>query len=83
VFHLIRSDELPASQTRTVEFQGEPYGAGISFLLVDNEPGQGPDLHRHPYAETWVVRSGRGRHTGSASSARIACRSSASTRRDA
>jgi mannose-6-phosphate isomerase-like protein (cupin superfamily) len=28
-------------------------------LLVDNEPGQGPGLHRHPYSETWVVRAGR------------------------
>jgi mannose-6-phosphate isomerase-like protein (cupin superfamily) len=59
VFHVIRKNELPPSPSRTVEFQGEPYNAGISFLLVDNEPGQGPDLHVHPYAETWVVRSGR------------------------
>jgi mannose-6-phosphate isomerase-like protein (cupin superfamily) len=59
VFHVIRRDELPPASNRTVEFQGEPYGAGISFLLVDNEPGQGPALHVHPYPETWVVRRGR------------------------
>ena len=59
MFHVIRRDELPRNRNRTVEFEGEPYGAGISFFLVDNEPGQGPDLHLHPYPETWVVRSGR------------------------
>lgn len=58
-FHVIRSAELPPSSNRSVQFEGDPYRAGISFFLVDNEPGQGPKLHRHPYAETWVVRSGR------------------------
>jgi mannose-6-phosphate isomerase-like protein (cupin superfamily) len=59
MFHVIRREELPPSPNRTVEFEGEPYRAGISFFLVDNEPGQGPGLHLHPYAETWVIRSGR------------------------
>jgi mannose-6-phosphate isomerase-like protein (cupin superfamily) len=26
---------------------------------VDNQPGQGPGLHWHPYPETWVVLEGR------------------------
>jgi mannose-6-phosphate isomerase-like protein (cupin superfamily) len=59
MFHVIRREALPPSPNRTVEFQGEAYSAGISFLLVDNEPGQGPALHKHPYAETWIVRAGR------------------------
>jgi mannose-6-phosphate isomerase-like protein (cupin superfamily) len=59
MFHVIRQEEIPPSPNRTVEFQGAAYGAGISFLLVDNEPGQGPGLHRHSYPETWVVRAGR------------------------
>jgi mannose-6-phosphate isomerase-like protein (cupin superfamily) len=59
MFHVIRRDELPPSPNRTVQFEGEPYRAGISFFLVDNEPGQGAGLHLHPYSETWVVRSGR------------------------
>jgi mannose-6-phosphate isomerase-like protein (cupin superfamily) len=63
MFHVIRRDELPPSPNRTVQFEGEPYGAGISFFLVDNAPGQGPGLHLHPYSETWVVRSGRARIT--------------------
>lgn len=59
MFHVIRREELTPSPNRTVEFEGEPYGAGISVILVDNEPGQGPGLHRHSYPETWIVRSGR------------------------
>ncbi len=46
-----------------MRFEGEPYGGGVSFFLINNEPGAGPDLHRHPYSETWIVRSGRGRFT--------------------
>ena len=35
----------------------------MSFFLVYNEPGAGPDLHRHPYAETWILRAGKARFT--------------------
>ena len=59
MFHVIRRTELPPSPNRTVQLEGEPYKAGISLILVDNEPGQGPALHLHPYAETWVLRRGR------------------------
>lgn len=59
MFHVIRRDEAHVNSNRTVQFEGEPYGAGISFFLVSNEPGQGPALHVHPYPETWVVRAGR------------------------
>jgi mannose-6-phosphate isomerase-like protein (cupin superfamily) len=45
----------------TALFEGEPYRAGVSFFLVDAAPGAGPPLHRHPYPETWVIRSGRAR----------------------
>ena len=45
--------------TRTVRFEGGLYGAGVSFFLVDNEPGQGPELHTHPYPEIFTVISGR------------------------
>ena len=44
-------------------FEGEPHGSGVSFFHVNNEPGEGPDLHKHPYSETWIVRSGRARIT--------------------
>ncbi|MGH3035573.1 MAG: cupin domain-containing protein [Gaiellaceae bacterium] len=56
---VIRAGELTPSPGGTVTFEGEPYGSGVSFFLVNNEPGNGPDLHKHPYSETWIVRSGR------------------------
>ncbi|WP_306371105.1 cupin domain-containing protein [Nocardiopsis sp. CC223A] len=43
---------------RTGLFEGRRYGSGITFFLVDNDPGQGPGLHRHPYTETWTVLEG-------------------------
>ena len=57
--HVIRKVHPPEGP-RSAQFEGASCGAGISFFLVDNEPGQGPDPHRHPYAETWIVRSGHG-----------------------
>lgn len=60
---VIRSGKLPPSPGGTVTFEGEPYGSGVSFFLVHNEPGAGPDLHKHPYSETWIVRAGKARFT--------------------
>ncbi len=63
MYRVIRSGELQPSPGGTVKFEGEPYGSAISFFHVNNEPGAGPDLHRHPYSETWIVRSGKARIT--------------------
>jgi len=63
MYSVIRSGELPPSPGGTVKFEGEPYGSGVSFFLVNNEPGAGPDLHKHPYSETWIVRAGKARIT--------------------
>lgn len=60
---VIREGEIARSPGGTLTFEGEPYGSGVSFFLVYNEPGFGPDLHRHPYSETWIVRSGKARFT--------------------
>ena len=46
-----------------MRFEGEGHGSEVSFFLVNNQPGDGPDLHRHPYSETWIVRSGKARFT--------------------
>jgi len=52
-------DFIPArSSSRTARFDGGPHGAEASFFAVDNDPGQGPGLHWHPYSETWLVISG-------------------------
>ena len=58
MFKAVHTRDLTAQGSRTAKFEGEPYGAGISFFLVNNDPGQGPGLHRHPYDETWIVLSG-------------------------
>lgn len=47
----------------TVRFEGEAYGSCVSFFLVNNKPGMGPDLHKHPYSETWIGRGGNARIT--------------------
>jgi mannose-6-phosphate isomerase-like protein (cupin superfamily) len=60
---VIRSGELEPSASGTVTFVGEEHGSGVSFFLVDNVPGAGPDLHVHPYSETWIVHRGRARFT--------------------
>ena len=59
MYKVIPPDEQERMPSGTVRFEGNDHGSGISMFLVDNEPGEGPDLHRHPYSETWVVRSGR------------------------
>jgi mannose-6-phosphate isomerase-like protein (cupin superfamily) len=59
MFHLLRAADRPPTASRTIKFEGAQYGTDISFFSVDNEPGQGPALHTHPYAETWIVKSGR------------------------
>src|SRR5262249_53742083 len=63
MYRLVRSGELQPSPEGTVTFEGESYGSGVSCYLVNNEPGAGPNLHMHPYTETWIVRSGRARIT--------------------
>jgi mannose-6-phosphate isomerase-like protein (cupin superfamily) len=42
------------------EFVGGDYGdVPFSVILVHSKPGVGPRLHRHPYAEVFVVESGQ------------------------
>lgn len=57
--HILRAADRVASKSRTIKFEGAACGTPISFFAVDNDPGEGPVLHTHPYAETWVVRRGR------------------------
>jgi mannose-6-phosphate isomerase-like protein (cupin superfamily) len=42
------------------EFVGAEHG-GVPFsvILVHSRPGVGPKVHRHPYAEVFIVESGR------------------------
>jgi len=41
------------------EFVGAEHGdVPFSIILVHSEPGVGPKVHRHPYAEVFIVESG-------------------------
>ena len=60
---VIDSDQLQVVGA-TREFEGCRHGdVGLSFILVSGAPGSGPRLHRHPYAEVFVVQSGRATFT--------------------
>jgi mannose-6-phosphate isomerase-like protein (cupin superfamily) len=53
--YVLRRDELPTAN----EFEGVDHGdINVSFLLVDAGPGDGPALHRHGYAEVFIVLEG-------------------------
>jgi mannose-6-phosphate isomerase-like protein (cupin superfamily) len=46
------------------ELQCGPYGANVSIIFnILRKPGGGPRLHQHPYAETFIIRSGIGLFT--------------------
>ncbi len=55
---LIRLDDLP-HESHSHEFVGADHeNAPFSVILVHSQPGQGPRMHRHPYAEVFIVESG-------------------------
>ncbi|KZE94790.1 hypothetical protein AVP42_00717 [Agromyces sp. NDB4Y10] len=58
---LVPAETLRIGTGRTRRFVGREHGAGVSYFFVDNDPGQGPGLHWHPYPETWVVLEGTAR----------------------
>ena len=63
-YSVIRSGELERSPRGTVAFEGEGYGSEVSMYLIQYHlVGNGPGLHKHPYAETWIVRDGNARFT--------------------
>lgn len=44
-------------------FDGIDHSAPVSFFLLHTKPGEGPELHRHPYAETFIVQEGEAEFT--------------------
>lgn len=61
---MVRRHRHPApGQRRTVRMEGREFGSPVSLFLVDAEPGQGSEMHIHPYAETWVIRKGEAEFT--------------------
>jgi mannose-6-phosphate isomerase-like protein (cupin superfamily) len=56
---IIEFDDLPHTR-HAHEFVGADHGdVPVSLILVHSGPGAGPALHRHPYAELFVVESGQ------------------------
>lgn len=51
-------DNLRLPGSATALYEGRGHGAGVSLFCVDARPGTGPNLHWHPYTETWVVLEG-------------------------
>ena len=55
---LIPHGTLPGSERADV-FNGHEHGnVPVSMFLVHNQPGDGPELHRHPYPEIFVLHAG-------------------------
>ena len=50
---------LPGSEEAR-DFVGADHGAELTLILINAPPGHGPNLHRHPYEEIFVVQDGRG-----------------------
>ena len=59
MFQVLQRRDQRKGKIATVEFEGNVYGAGVSFFLGNLKPGQGPGLHQHPYDETCIVLSGQ------------------------
>ena len=60
---VIMRDDLPSSG-HSHELEGYRHGdAPASLIFFDGPPGSGPRLHRHPYAEIFVVEEGQATFT--------------------
>ena len=56
--YVISNDELPNNGS-VYRFEGFLYGdVDVSFFRSETPPGQGPELHAHPYEEAFVVQEG-------------------------
>ncbi len=54
-----RPDGRLGGEDWTDDYQQLPGSAGVSLILEStSRAGVGPRLHRHPYAETFVIRRG-------------------------
>ena len=56
---LIRPSELPGPPDGRSLVGADHGGLPVSLFLVHVPPGSGPELHRHPYTEIFVVDTGQ------------------------
>ncbi len=67
--HLIERDELPVfpvgpAGSRASIFHGAPHQfPGVSLMLAELQPGEGPALHRHAYDEAFAIGEGHAAFT--------------------
>ena len=59
---VLRQEQLPWSAIAH-ELVGADHDLDITLLFIDAEPGRGPALHRHPYAEIFIVQAGEATFT--------------------
>lgn len=55
---VVAAGDIRIGAGRSRRFIGAEHGAAVSYFFVENQPGEGPGLHWHPYPETWVVIEG-------------------------
>ncbi|GAA2945938.1 hypothetical protein GCM10010458_34220 [Microbacterium luteolum] len=60
---IVAAADIRIGTGRSRRFVGAEHGAAVSYFYVENQPGEGPGLHWHPYPETWVVLEGTARIT--------------------
>jgi mannose-6-phosphate isomerase-like protein (cupin superfamily) len=60
---IVAAADIRIGTGRSRKFVGAEHGAAVSYFFVENQPGEGPGLHWHPYPETWVVLEGTARIT--------------------
>jgi mannose-6-phosphate isomerase-like protein (cupin superfamily) len=58
---VIPTEDLRLSATAALFEGGDD--APLSIFVTENERGQGPSLHLHPYPEVFVVQTGTGAFT--------------------
>lgn len=67
---LTQSDLTPSDFAH--EFVGDEHGGvPACVIFVDAEPGQGPALHEHPYAELFFILEGEARFTDGSSERQV------------
>jgi mannose-6-phosphate isomerase-like protein (cupin superfamily) len=59
----IGQDNLPGPRGARRFIGADHGGLPISLFLVDDGPGSGPRLHRHPYPELFILHAGQAEFT--------------------
>lgn len=55
---VVKFEDLGGNPERAYKFEGADFGSTVSGFISSHKPGQGPQLHRHPYEETFICLEG-------------------------